>query len=89
MANVTVADVMVDTLVAAGVKRICGVVGDSLNGITDSLRRKKNIRWVHVRREKECSVFCEMVSSPEQMPRLLKLAMQAAVSRLKIAMFYL
>ncbi len=38
MAKKEVADVLVDTLVAAGVKRIYGLAGDSLNGITDSIR---------------------------------------------------
>jgi pyruvate dehydrogenase (quinone) len=46
-----VADVLVDTLVAAGVERIYGVSGDSLNGITDSIRPRDNIEWVHVRHE--------------------------------------
>jgi hypothetical protein len=41
MANKRVADVLVDTLVAAGVKRVYGLVGDSLNGVTDSIRRGK------------------------------------------------
>jgi pyruvate dehydrogenase (quinone) len=47
----TVADQFADTLDAAGVKRVYGVVGDSLNGITDSLRRQGKIEWVHVRHE--------------------------------------
>ncbi|HEX4182731.1 MAG TPA: ubiquinone-dependent pyruvate dehydrogenase [Caulobacteraceae bacterium] len=47
----TVADQLVDTLAAAGVRRIYGVVGDSLNGITDALRRHGGIDWVHVRHE--------------------------------------
>jgi thiamine pyrophosphate-dependent acetolactate synthase large subunit-like protein len=38
-------------LAAVGVERIYGVVGDSLNGITDSLRRQERIRWVHMRNE--------------------------------------
>ena len=42
---------MVDVLAEAGVGRIYGVPGDSLNGITDSIRTKKNIEWVHVRHE--------------------------------------
>jgi pyruvate dehydrogenase (quinone) len=46
-----VADQFVETLAAAGVKRIYGVVGDSLNGITDALRRHGAIEWVHVRHE--------------------------------------
>ncbi|MEI9983113.1 MAG: ubiquinone-dependent pyruvate dehydrogenase [Aliidongia sp.] len=47
----TVADQFAETLTTAGVKRIYGVVGDSLNGITDALRRQGNIEWVHVRHE--------------------------------------
>ncbi len=47
----TVADQFVDTLSAAGVKRIFGVVGDSLNGLTDAIRRRGDIEWVPVRHE--------------------------------------
>src|SRR5690349_15860636 len=47
----TVADQFAETLAAAGVKRIYGIVGDSLNGLTDSLRRQGTIEWVHVRHE--------------------------------------
>jgi pyruvate dehydrogenase (quinone) len=47
----TVADQFVETLEAAGVKRIYGIVGDSLNGITDAIRRHGKIEWVHVRHE--------------------------------------
>ena len=46
-----VAEVFIDTLVNAGVKRIYGVVGDSLNGLTDVIRRSKQIEWLHVRHE--------------------------------------
>src|SRR3990167_667054 len=152
MPRVTVADVLVDTLAGVGVKRIYGVVGDSLNGITDSLQRKKNIAWIHARHEEsaalaagaeaqltgdlavcagscgpgnlhlinglfdahrsgapvlaiaaqiptaemggnyfqethpeilfqECSCFCELVSSPDQMPRMLAMAIQAALTQ--------
>jgi pyruvate dehydrogenase (quinone) len=42
---------MAHTLAQAGVKRIYGVVGDSLNGFTDSLRRQKAIEWIHMRHE--------------------------------------
>jgi pyruvate dehydrogenase (quinone) len=52
----TVADFMVDTLKQAGVKRIYGIVGDSLNGFTDSLRRKGGVDWVHMRHE-EAAAF--------------------------------
>jgi pyruvate dehydrogenase (quinone) len=47
----TVADQFAETLATAGVKRIYGVVGDSLNGLTDALRRQGKIEWVHVRHE--------------------------------------
>jgi pyruvate dehydrogenase (quinone) len=148
----TIADQFAQTLAIAGVKRIYGIVGDSLNGITDSLRRQGKIEWVHVRHEeaaafaaageahltgelavcagscgpgnlhlinglfdahrsrvpvlaiaaqipsaeigsdyfqethpqqlfKECSHFCELVSSANQMPRTLEVAIHAAVSK--------
>ena len=47
----TAADFMAETLHKAGVKRVYGVVGDSLNGFTDALRRQQKIAWVHVRHE--------------------------------------
>src|SRR5260370_39574621 len=47
----TVADQMVETLATAGVERIYGIVGDSLNGFTDALRRHGGIQWLHVRHE--------------------------------------
>jgi pyruvate dehydrogenase (quinone) len=147
----TVADQMVETLAAAGVRRIWGIVGDSLNGFTDSLRRHGGIQWLHVRHEEvaafaagaeahvtgqlavcagscgpgnlhlinglfdchrsgvpvvaiaaqipsteigsgyfqethpehlfqECSSYCELVSSPSQMPRVLEIAIRRAVA---------
>lgn len=147
----TVADQIVDVLKAVGVKRVYGVVGDSLNGFTDSIRRKGGIDWLHVRHEevaafaaageaqatgalavcagscgpgnlhlinglydaqrsrvpvlaiaahipspeigsgffqethpeqlfRECSGYCELVSSPAQMPRMLEIAIRRAVS---------
>src|ERR1700681_4529364 len=51
MAKKKVADLLVEVLADAGVRRIYGVSGDSLNGITDSIRSTKNIQWVHVRHE--------------------------------------
>ncbi|HEY1608313.1 MAG TPA: thiamine pyrophosphate-binding protein, partial [Paraburkholderia sp.] len=47
----TAADYLVETLVETGVKRVYGVVGDSLNAISDSLRRDGSIEWVHMRHE--------------------------------------
>lgn len=152
----TVAEVLVAHLEKAGVKRIYGIVGDSLNGITNALQTHKSINWVHTRHEevaafaagaeaqltgeltvcagscgpghvhlinglydcqrsnapvlaiaahiptpeigsnyfqetnpyslfKECSVFCEVISSVEQMPRLLKIAMQTAIAKRGVA----
>lgn len=152
----TVADVLVDTLEKAGIKRIYGIVGDSLNGITNALQKRKTISWVHTRHEevaafaagaeaqltgeltvcagscgpgnihlinglydchrsnapvlaiaahiptpeiggdyfqethpnilfKECSYFCEVILSIEQMPRLLKIAMQTAIAKRGVA----
>jgi pyruvate dehydrogenase (quinone) len=152
MAKKNVADVLVDTLAARGVERIYGVAGDSLNGITDSIRRQEHMRWAHVRHEEtaafaagaeahltgrlavcagscgpgnlhlinglydchrsrvpvlaiaaqipsheigsgyfqetrpehlfaQCSHYCELVSQPEQMPRVLEIAIQTALAR--------
>ena len=47
----TVADQFAETLTAAGVKRMYGIVGDSLNGLTDAIRRQGKIEWLHVRHE--------------------------------------
>ena len=148
----SVADVMVATLKASGVRRVYGIPGDSVNGFTDALRRDGGITWEHVRHEeaaafaaaaeaaltgelavcagscgpgnlhlinglfdanrsrvpvlaiaaqipreeiggtyfqethpdqlfRECSVYCELVSVPEQLPRLLQIAMRTAVQR--------
>jgi pyruvate dehydrogenase (quinone) len=150
--TVTVAEVMVETLKASGVRRVYGLPGDSLNGFTDALRRDGEITWEHVRHEEaagfaaaaeaaltgelavcagscgpgnlhlinglfdanrsrvpvlaiaahiprveigdgyfqethpdrlfvECSVYCELVSIPEQLPRVLEMAMRAALAR--------
>ena len=146
----TIADQMVEVLKASGVRRVHGLPGDSLNGLTDALRRDGEIAWHHVRHEeaaafaasgeaavtgelavcaascgpgnlhlvnglfdahrscvpvlaiaahipreeiggsyfqethpqelfRECSLFTELVSIPEQLPRLLEIAMRAAV----------
>src|SRR5580658_2837071 len=46
-----VADLLVDVLLEAGVERIYGVPGDSLNGITDSIRSGGRIQWIGTRHE--------------------------------------
>jgi len=47
----TVADQFAEILTAVGVKRIYGIVGDSLNGLGDAIRRQGKIEWLHVRHE--------------------------------------
>src|SRR5437868_9053455 len=47
----TVAHQLAEILAAVGVKRVYGIVGDSLNGLTDAIRRHGKIDWVHVRHE--------------------------------------
>src|SRR6202048_4892084 len=156
----TVADQMVETLAAAGVERIYGIVGDSLNGFTDALRRHGGIQWLHVRHEEVaafaagadahvtgrlavcagscgpgnlhlinglfdchrsrmpvvaiaahipspeigsgyfqethpeflfqgCSYYCQLVSTPAQMPRALETAMTTAIARRGVAVIVL
>ena len=155
-----VAELLVETLVHAGVHRIYGLAGDSLNGITDAVRRGRLLEWIHVRHEegaafaagaeahltgklavcagscgpgnthlinglydanrsrvpvlaiaaqipsaevgsgyfqethpegifRECSVYAELISHPEQMPRVLEIAMQTALSRRGVAVIVL
>lgn len=57
----TVADELLDVLVAAGVRRIYGLVGDSLNAFSDAVRRRGGsanggVDWIHVHHE-EAAAF--------------------------------
>ncbi|WP_348788737.1 ubiquinone-dependent pyruvate dehydrogenase [Leifsonia sp. NPDC080035] len=152
----TVADTIVEIIRDAGVKRVYGIPGDSLNGFTDALRRAGDVTWEHVRHEeaaafaaaaeaaltgelavcagscgpgnlhlinglfdanrsrvpvlaiaaqipgaeigstyfqethpqdlfREASVYSEIVSMPEQLPRILEIAMRTAVERRGVA----
>ncbi|MEU4084099.1 pyruvate dehydrogenase [Streptomyces aureus] len=152
MAKQNVAEQFVDILVRAGVERLYGVVGDSLNPVVDAIRRNAAIDWIQVRHEetaafaagaeaqvtgklaacagscgpgnlhlinglydahrsmapvlalasqipsgeiglgyfqethpdqlfRECSHYSELISNPQQMPRLLQTAIQNAVGR--------
>ncbi|MGV9193607.1 ubiquinone-dependent pyruvate dehydrogenase [Microbacterium sp. MC2] len=154
MANV--AEYFVETLTGAGVERIWGLAGDSLNALTDALRRDGRIEWLHMRHEeaaafaagadaeltgdlavvagscgpgnlhfinglfdahrnrvpvlaiashipsseigggyfqethpqelfRECSVYCEMVGDPSQLPWVLEIAMRSAVEKRGVA----
>src|SRR5258707_6193018 len=51
-----IAQLMVDTLVQAGVERVYGLPGDSLNGFTDSIRKQKKLQWIHVRHEETAAL---------------------------------
>ncbi|KAB1979954.1 pyruvate dehydrogenase [Streptomyces triticiradicis] len=51
MAKQNVAEQFVDILVRAGVERLYGVVGDSLNPVVDAIRRNAAIDWIQVRHE--------------------------------------
>jgi pyruvate dehydrogenase (quinone) len=55
----SVADQFADLLATAGVKRIYGIVGDSLNGLADAIRRRGRIDWVHVRHEEVAAACAE------------------------------
>ena len=51
----TAAAYMAEALQQAGVRRVYGVVGDSLNGFTDALRHQPTIEWVHMRHEESAA----------------------------------
>jgi pyruvate dehydrogenase (quinone) len=156
----TVARTIVDVLVEAGVRRVYGIAGDSLNGVTDAIFDRGDIRWVPMRNEEagafaagaeahltgklvacagscgpghlhlinglfdchrsrvpvlaiaahvpsreigsgyfqethperlfaDCSHFCETISHPAQVPRLLEIAIQTAVSRRGVSVIVL
>ena len=151
-----VADVFVETLRKAGVRRVYGVAGDSLNGLTEAIRSHDGMEWKMVRHEEvaafaasgeaqmtgklavcagscgpgnlhligglhdcqrsrvpvlaiatqvpsaeigtnyfqetkpehlfmTCSDFCEVVSVPEQIPRVLAIAMRTAIAKRCVA----
>jgi pyruvate dehydrogenase (quinone) len=155
-----IAQMLVETLVAAGVDQLHGLVGDSANAIANEIRENKAIRWLHYRHEeaaafaagaeaqltgklavcigscgpgnmhlinglydahrsyapvlaiathipsteigtgffqetdpkalfKDCSHYCELISSGEQMPRVLQIAMQHAIGRGGVAVIVL
>jgi pyruvate dehydrogenase (quinone) len=51
-----VASLLLDVLSEAGVQQVYGVSGDSLNGITDSIRIRSGMDRIHVRHE-EAAAF--------------------------------
>lgn len=52
----TVAEVIVSSLVRAGVTQVWGVVGDALNPVTDAIRRTEGIEWIGVRHEEAAAL---------------------------------
>ena len=52
----TVAEQFIEVVKQAGVERIYGLVGDSLNPVVDAVRRTEGIEWVHVHNE-EAAAF--------------------------------
>jgi glyoxylate carboligase len=58
----TIAEVVVESLKNAGVKRVYGLPGDSLNGFTDALRKDGSIEWIHVRNE-EVAAFAAGINA--------------------------
>jgi pyruvate dehydrogenase (quinone) len=156
----TVADQLIEVLRQAGVRRVYGLVGDSLNPIADAIRRTPDVEWVHVHNEEaaalaaaaeaqltgrlavcagscgpgnthliqglydahrsgapvlaiashipstqigtnyfqethpqhlflECSDYCELVSRPEQLPRMQRIAIQTALAKQGVAVLVL
>ncbi len=156
----TVAEVLVQTLSLSGIRRIYGLPGDSLNGVTNSIRKHPELQWIHVRHEeaaafaagadahltnrlavcagscgpgnlhfinglydchrsrvpvlaiasqipsheigtnyfqetspeqvfKDCSHYCGVVAEPEQMPRILAIAMRTAIAERGVAVIVL
>jgi pyruvate dehydrogenase (quinone) len=51
MSQTTLADQLIEVLRQAGVERIYGITGDSLNPVVDAIRRADGIEFVHVRNE--------------------------------------
>ncbi|MEV5387880.1 pyruvate dehydrogenase [Streptomyces sp. NPDC052721] len=51
MAKQTIAEQYVDLMARAGVRRMYGVVGDSLNPVVDAVRRHADVEWIQVRHE--------------------------------------
>jgi len=58
----SVADIIVETLVKAGVKRIYGIPGDSIDPLMDAIRRNKEIKYIQVTHE-EGAAFAASVES--------------------------
>ena len=60
----SVADLLAETLAEAGVTRVYGLPGDSLNGFTDAIRRQGKIQWIHVRHDRGSGIRRRCGSAP-------------------------
>jgi pyruvate dehydrogenase (quinone) len=160
MSKINVSELVVRALDQVGVQRIYGIVGDSLNGLTEALRKHGGIDWVHTRHEEvaafaagaeahltgslavcagscgpgnlhlinglfdchrsrvpvlaivahipsaeigrsyfqethpqslfqECSHYCELVTSPDQLPGVLETAIRVAVAKRGVSVIVL
>jgi glyoxylate carboligase len=78
----TAADFMASALAEAGIKRVYGVVGDSLNGFSDALRRLGTIDWIHMRHE-EGAAFA--AGAEAHLPENSQSAREAAVQAICIS----
>jgi pyruvate dehydrogenase (quinone) len=81
MSQICIAENLVETLVAAGVKRVFGVVGDSLNGILEQIGKRKGIHGIRV--EDPAEVRPALVEAfQHDGPALV----EAVVNRMELAM---
>ena len=63
----TVAERLAQTLIEAGVRRVYGIVGDSLNPVTDAIRRSETVDWIHVCHE-EAAAFAAAADAERRSP---------------------
>jgi glyoxylate carboligase len=83
-----VAELVEEVLVAAGVERIYGVAGDSLNGITDSVRVRKGIEWVGVRHEETAAFAAGPEAALTGSLRSVRAVADQAICTLSMASIY-
>src|SRR4051812_44791556 len=76
----TISDLVVETLAAAAVRRVYGLPGDSLNGLTDALRRNGTLAWEHVRHDE--AVYGTRSVLPGRTDELIDLARTNVTRRL-------
>ncbi len=82
----TVAEILVDQMVEAGIRKVYGIVGDSANPIVDALRRHEaDIEFVHVRNE-EAGAFAagadaQISGRPDRRARVVRAGQPAPAQR--------